>query len=145
MTLSNRWSMFLAMALLTLSVQAQQLKLFNEGIRSISDRQQLMVMDFMEHYFPRVMAKGAVAMQTQLADDKVFFRKGKPQDLYQVADTMPMTISFPGHGTGGSPTPIERSHLRLKCTHPKATFTRRHGREGGPLRIGKGTFPTGKP
>lgn len=94
MTLSNRWSMFLAMALLTLSVQAQQLKLFNEGIRSISDRQQLMVMDFMEHYFPRVMAKGAVAMQTQLADDKVFFRKGKPQDLYQVADTMPMTISL---------------------------------------------------
>ncbi|MBO4850603.1 MAG: hypothetical protein J5529_06825 [Prevotella sp.] len=90
----RNWCVVLAIVFLSLSAQAQQLKLFSEGVRSISSRQQLMVMDFMEHYFPTVMKKGAASMQMKMADDKVFFRKGRPQDLYLVNDTMPMAISL---------------------------------------------------
>ena len=94
MKLTKRWSFALAATLLALPIHAQTLKLFGDGVRSISNRSQLLVMDFMERYFPQVMTKGASAMQTQMADDKVFFRKGKVKDLYQVADTMPVTLSL---------------------------------------------------
>ena len=91
---TKRWGVAIALVLMSLPSPAQQLKLFGDGIRSISSRPQIMMMDFMERYFPSVMAKGQAAMQTRMADDKVFFRKGRPQDLYQVADTMPVTFSL---------------------------------------------------
>ncbi len=90
----KRWVSILLFAMISICSQAQQLKLFSDGIRSVASRQQTIVMDFMERYFPSVMKKGAATMQTRLADDKVYFRKGCPQDLYHVADTMPVTISL---------------------------------------------------
>ena len=91
---ATRWGIVLSPVFFTLPTQAQQLKLFSDEARSLSNRQKLIVMDFMERYFPALMKKGETSMQTRMADDKVFFRKGKPQDLYQVSDTMPMSISL---------------------------------------------------
>ena len=71
---------------------AQRMKLFNNDIRAAATHQQLMVMDFMERYFPMVISKGKTAMETKMADDKVYFRKGTPQNLYQVTDTMPVSL-----------------------------------------------------
>lgn len=73
---------------------AQQLKLFSGEIRGIASQQQVMVMDFMERYFSALLMKNQSDMMTQMADDKVYFRKGKPADLRQVSEDMPVAISL---------------------------------------------------
>lgn len=73
---------------------AQQLKLFSGEIRGIASQQQVMVMDFMERYFSALLMKNQTDMMTQLADDKVYFRKGKPTDLRHVSEDMPVEISL---------------------------------------------------
>ena len=73
---------------------AQQLKLFSSEIRGIASQQQVMVMDFMERYFSVLLMKNQTDMMTQMADDKVYFRKGKPSDLRQVSEDMPVAISL---------------------------------------------------
>ena len=54
-------------------------------------------MDFLERYFTDLSIVKQTTIQTKMADDKVFFRKGRPQDLYQVADTMPDFYFVKGH------------------------------------------------
>ena len=84
----------LFLSFVPLSSMAQPLHLFNAAVRDISTRQQNMVMDFMESYFPRVISLGQEAMERQMADDKVFFRKGKARDLYQLTDSMPLSFAL---------------------------------------------------
>ena len=73
---------------------AQQLKLFSDDIRGIASYQQVMVMDFLERYFSSLLMKNQTEILTQMADDKVYFRKGKPADMRQVSEGMPVTISL---------------------------------------------------
>ena len=73
---------------------AQQMKLFNDDIRQVTRPQRVMVMDFMEKYFYALLKKNQQDMLTQMEDDKVFFRKGKPEDLRRVTADMPVSISL---------------------------------------------------
>lgn len=73
---------------------AQQLRLFSNEIRGVASNQQVIVMDFMERYFSELLKKSQADMLTQMADDKVFFRKGKPADLRKVLEDMSVSISL---------------------------------------------------
>lgn len=72
---------------------AQQLHLFSPELRQAAGRQAL-IMDFVEHYFSDLFTKSAEMRATKMADDKVFFRKGRPEDLRHLADTIPFSITF---------------------------------------------------
>ncbi|MBO4802010.1 MAG: hypothetical protein J5545_09135 [Bacteroidaceae bacterium] len=72
---------------------AQQLHLFSPELRQAAGRQAL-IMDFVEHYFNDLFTKSAEMRATKMADDKVFFRKGRPEDLRHLADTIPFSITF---------------------------------------------------
>jgi len=84
-------------ALLMLSCMAassQGLKLFSPEIRSASSYQHQVVMDFIERYFTELKNQRQTSAEIKMADDKVYFREGKPSDLYLVNDTMPFSISM---------------------------------------------------
>ena len=52
------------------------------------------MMDFLERYFRELSAVKQTTVQTKMADDKVYFRKGKLSDLSQISDTMPFSINL---------------------------------------------------
>jgi hypothetical protein len=60
-------------------------------------RTNAVVMDFLERYFRELPSTKQTSIETKMADDKVYFRKGKPSDLYQVCDTMPFSINLLDH------------------------------------------------
>ena len=62
-------------------------------MRQAAGRQAL-IMDFVERYFNDYYTKDCELRETQMTDDKVFFRKGRPEDLRHLPDTVPFTISF---------------------------------------------------
>lgn len=72
---------------------ALPLHLFNAEMRQAAGRQAL-IMDFVERYFGDYFTKNKTEREIQMTDDKVFFRKGKPEDLRHLADTIPFTITF---------------------------------------------------
>lgn len=76
------------------SVSSQGLKLFSPEMKEAAPKPQTVVMDFLERYFTDLSIVKQTTIQTKMADDKVYFRKGKPSDLYQVCDTMPFSISL---------------------------------------------------
>jgi len=76
------------------SAYSQGLKLFNCETKKAAPKPQAVVMDFMERYFSELKTKDMKTIQTKMADDKVFFRKGSLSDLSQVVDTMPLNISL---------------------------------------------------
>ena len=76
------------------SVSSQGLKLFSPEMKEAAPKSQSVVMDFLERYFTDLSKVKQTTIQTKMADDKVYFRKGKPSDLYQVCDTMPFSISL---------------------------------------------------
>ena len=76
------------------SVSGQSLKLFNSDMKAAAPKPQAVIMDFMERYFSELRTKDPITIQTKMADDKVFFRKGFLSDLGQVVDTMPLNISL---------------------------------------------------
>ena len=51
-------------------------------------------MDFLERYFNDLPSTKQTTVLTKMADDKVYFRKGRPSDLNQVCDTMPFSINL---------------------------------------------------
>ena len=90
-------SRILVLLLLVMTAQlspAQQMKLFNDDIRQVARPQRVMVMDFMEKYFYALLKKNQQDMLTQMDDDKVYFRKGKPEDMRRVTTDMPVSISL---------------------------------------------------
>lgn len=76
------------------SASSQGLKLFSPEVKEAAPRTQVVVMDFLERYFSELPNTKQTAIQTKMADDKVYFRKGKPSDLYQICDTMPFSINL---------------------------------------------------
>jgi hypothetical protein len=79
----------------TLSSSAQGLKLFSPEIHDAAAYPQRVVMDFLERYFNIDLPnQRQTTREHKMADDKVYFRKGKPADLYQVTDSMPFSINL---------------------------------------------------
>lgn len=76
------------------SASSQGLKLFSPEMREAAPKTQAVVMDFLERYFNELTTQKQTSTQTKMADDKVYFRKGMPSDLYQVCDTMPFSITL---------------------------------------------------
>ena len=76
------------------SASSQGLRLFNPEMKEAAPKSQSVVMDFLERYFTDLSKVKQTTIETKMADDKVYFRKGKPSDLYQVCDTMPFSISL---------------------------------------------------
>lgn len=76
------------------SASSQGLKLFSPEMKEAAPKSQVVVMDFLERYFTDLSKVKQTTVQTKMADDKVYFRKGKPSDLYRVCDTMPFSINL---------------------------------------------------
>ena len=76
------------------SVSSQGIKLFSPEMKEAASKSQVVIMDFLERYFSQLSLLKGTSVQTKMADDKVYFRKGNLSDLYQVCDTMPFSISL---------------------------------------------------
>lgn len=78
-----------------LSISAQGLKLFSPEMHDAASYPHQVVMDFLERYLGKELPTlKQTTLEHKMADDKVYFRKGKPQDLYHVNDTMPFSITL---------------------------------------------------
>lgn len=86
------WILLLAVSFI--SASAQSLKLFSSEMKAGAPKPQAVVMDFMERYFSALKVQKQTTVQTKMADDKVFFRKGTLSELSQVSDTMLLSISL---------------------------------------------------
>lgn len=95
MKISSR-SIILSLSLVwTLSSPAQVLKLFSPEVRDAATYPHRVVMDFIERYFGIDLPnQKQTTKENKMIEDKVYFRKGKPADLYQVTDSMPFSINF---------------------------------------------------
>lgn len=76
------------------STSSQGLKLFSPEMKKAAAKNQVVVMDFVERYFHELSTFKQTTVQNKMADDKVYFRKGKPSDLKQVCDTLPFSVSL---------------------------------------------------
>lgn len=86
-----RWVYLLLLMIWSASTSSQGLKLFSPEMKEAVPKNQKVVMDFLERYFSELPKTGAEAA---MAEDKVYFRKGKLSDLSQICDTMPFSISL---------------------------------------------------
>lgn len=87
----------LLMVLNSIAATSQELSFFSPEVRQAAPRTQVAVMDFLERYFKDLFTQEQTTMQTKMADDKVYFRQGKPSDLYLVRDTMPFYVNLYDH------------------------------------------------
>ena len=86
---------FLLIIVWCASASSQGLKLFSPEVKEAAPKTQVVVMDFLERYFgDELPSQRQTTREHKMADDKVYFRKGKPSDLYQVCDTMPFAINL---------------------------------------------------
>ena len=86
---------FLLIIVWCASASSQGLRLFSPEMKEAAPKTQVVVMDFLERYFGNELpSQRQTTREHKMADDKVFFRKGKPSDLYQVCDTMPFAINL---------------------------------------------------
>ena len=93
--MAKRSIIVLALFVGTLSVSAQELKLFSPAMHDAASYPQQVVMDFIERYFGKELpAQRQTTLEHKMADDKVFFRKGSISDLRQINDTMPFSITL---------------------------------------------------
>lgn len=77
-----------------MSASSQGLKLFCPEMKATASKSQVVVMDFLERYFTQLSSLKETSVHTKLADDKVYFRMGRPSDLSQVCDTMPFALNL---------------------------------------------------
>lgn len=77
-----------------ISASSQGLKLFSPEVKAAASKPQVVVMDFLERYFSQLSSLKETSVQTKMADDKVYFRKGRPSDLSQVCDSMPFSLNL---------------------------------------------------
>lgn len=87
-------SIFLLLSIWCTSASSQELRLFNPEVKAVAPKSQVVVMDFVERYFNNLPNTKNTSIETKMADDKVYFRKGRPTDLKQVCDTMPFSINL---------------------------------------------------
>jgi hypothetical protein len=76
------------------TASSQGLRLFSPEMKAVAPKSQVVVMDFLERYFHDLPNTKQTSIETKMADDKVYFRKGKLTDLSQVNDTMPFSINL---------------------------------------------------
>ena len=88
------FSILLVVVIWCTAASSQGLKLFSPETKAVVPKYQTVVMDFLERYFNELATQKQTSVQTKMADDKVYFRKGTPSSLYQVCDTMPFSISL---------------------------------------------------
>lgn len=87
--------MLLLMLVGTLSLSAQGLRLFSPAVHDAVGYHQRVVMDFLERYFGKELpAERQTSQKRKMADDKVYFRKGKLSDMSLVSDTMPFSVTL---------------------------------------------------
>ena len=80
------------------TASSQGLKLFSPEMKGAVPPNKVVVMDFLERYFGKELpSQRQTTRENKMADDKVYFRKGKPSDLYQVTDSMPFSINLLDH------------------------------------------------
>lgn len=84
----------LLMTIWCASASSQGLKLFSPEMKKAAPKPQVVVMDFLERYFHDLPTVKQTTIQTKMADDKVYFRKGNLSDLKQVSGTMPFSINL---------------------------------------------------
>lgn len=95
MKIGIRSAIMLFMLAGSISLQAQNLHMFNSEIHAAADYPHRVVMDFIERYFSKdLQASRQTTLEHKMADDKVYFRKGVIKDLSLVTDTMPFSISL---------------------------------------------------
>lgn len=95
MQIISRSIIVLILAAWTMFSPAQELKLFSSEIRDSAAYPHRVVMDFVERYFGTDLpSQRQTTREHKMADDKVYFRKGKPADLYQVTDSLPFSITL---------------------------------------------------
>lgn len=92
--MTRRLFYILLLALWCASASSQGLKLFSPEMKEAMSKTNVVVMDFLERYFHDLPSTKQTSIETKMADDKVYFRKGKPSDLNLLCDTMPFTISL---------------------------------------------------
>ena len=90
----RRMSYSLLLIIWCASASSQGLKLFSSEMKEAAPRNHVVVMDFLERYFNDLPSTKQTTVLTKMADDKVYFRKGKPSDLNQICDTMPFSINL---------------------------------------------------
>ena len=90
----RRLSYVLLLTMWCVTASSQRLKLFTPEMKESVTTPQRVVMDFLERYFQELPAVKETTVPDKMADDKVFFRKGKLSDLYHVSDTMAFSISL---------------------------------------------------
>ena len=76
------------------SASSQGLKLFSPEMKKAAPKPQVVVMDFLERYFHELSTVKQTTIQTKMADDKVYFRKGNLSDLPKISFTMPFSINL---------------------------------------------------
>ena len=76
------------------SASSQGLKLFSPEMKKAAPKPQVVVMDFLERYFQELSTVKQTTIQTKMADDKVYFRKGNLSDLSRISFTMPFSINL---------------------------------------------------
>ena len=69
------------------------LKLFDLQVRDGMSTQQAIIVDFLERYFLDLLTQRDETIQEKLQFDKILFRHGTVNDLMEVTDVMPFTIS----------------------------------------------------
>ena len=94
MQVFSRLIIVLSMIMCSAHISAQRLSLFSPDQRVAAGHSNAIVMDFLERYFNELPQVKHTTVPTKMADDKVYFRKGKLSDLNQVCDTMPFSISL---------------------------------------------------
>lgn len=82
------------LAVSCLSASSQSLTLFSSETKEAVPKCQAVVMNFLERYFTELPHQKHTTIETKMADDKVFFRKGHLSDLRQIVDTMPFSINL---------------------------------------------------
>ena len=82
------------MLVCSISSYAQSLRLFSPETKAIVPQTKLVVMDFLERYFSELKTLHETSTQTKMADDKVYFRKGRPSDISHICDTLPFSINL---------------------------------------------------
>lgn len=94
------WALFdrsvylLILLIWNVSASSQGLKLFSPEVKDVAPKTQVVVMNFLERYFQELSTLRQTSVETKMADDKVYFRKGKSSDLSHICDSIPFSINL---------------------------------------------------
>lgn len=85
---------FVISSMLLLSCTAVSAQLFSMEVREAAEKQQQVVLDFLERYFVDLLTQKETTIERKMMDDKVYFRKGGIKDLRHINDTVPFAMNL---------------------------------------------------